>query len=137
MRNVRINGTYYTEVFGRTFPGPIWKQIMDRASSGMPFRDFAEPGGTVQFGDIISIPRVYGMPVGAALAALTAAGFQPVVGIAVSSNIQTGLVVGTQPRSQAPRGSTVTIYTSTGQSQAPPAPKPAPTKKRGKGGGGG
>ncbi|MEP7016420.1 MAG: PASTA domain-containing protein, partial [Actinomycetota bacterium] len=99
-------------------------------------RDFADPTGTVQFGDVISIPRVYGMPVSAALAALTAAGFQPVVGIAVSSNLQTGLVVGTQPRSQAPRGSTVTVYTSTGVSQAPPAPNPTP-KKKGKGGGGG
>ena len=138
LANMKIGGTYYAqEIYGATIAAPIWKQIMDRASSGMPSRDFAEPGGTVQFGDIVSIPRVYGMPVSAALAALTAAGFQPVVGIAVASSIQTGLVVGTQPSSRAPRGSTVTLYTSTGVSQAPPAPKPTPPKKKGGGGGGG
>ena len=129
LHDLSLGDTFYRgQIFGATIAAPIWKQIMDRASAGMPFRDFAEPGGTVQFGDIVSIPRVYGMPVSAALAALTAAGFQPVVGIAVSSNIQTGLVVGTQPSSRAPRGSTVTLYTSTGV--AKPAPSPTPTKKK-------
>jgi len=130
LHDLTLGGTFYPrQIFGATIAAPIWKQIMDRASSGMPFRDFAEPGGTVQFGDLVSIPRVYGMPVSTALAALTAAGFQPVVGIAVSSNIQTGLVVGTQPSSQAPSGSTVTLYTSTGVSQAPPAPNATPGGK--------
>ena len=137
LHDLTLGGTFYPrQVFGATIAAPIWKQIMDRASAGMPIRDFAAPAGTVQFGNLVPIPRVYGMPVSAAMAALTAAGFQPVVGIAVSSNIQAGLVVGTQPSSQAPSGSTVTIYTSTGQSQAPPAPKP-PGKKKGGGGGGG
>ena len=111
---------------------------MDRVSFGMPIRDFAEPGGIVQSGDMVSIPRVYGMSVGSAQAALSSAGFQTVVGVAVSSGLQAGLVVGTQPppQSRALRGSTVTIYTSTGvQQQAPPSPTPT-KKKRGKGGGG-
>jgi membrane peptidoglycan carboxypeptidase len=125
LANIRLGGRFYGgEIFGATIAAPIWQQIMDRASAGMPIRDFAAPAGTVQFGNLVSIPRVYGMSVGAAMAALTAAGFQPVVGIAVSSNIQAGLVVGTQPSSQAPSGSAVTLYTSTGASQAPPAPKP-------------
>ena len=144
--DLQLGGTFYpNEVFGATIAAPIWKQIMDSASSGMPFRDFAEPAGTVQFGDIVSIPRVYGMSVGDAMAAITAAGFQPVVGIAVSSGIQAGLVVGTQPSSQAIRGSTVTLYTSTGVAAAPPSPQstptstptPTPTKKKHGGGGGG
>jgi membrane peptidoglycan carboxypeptidase len=138
MADMQIGGTFYRgEIFGATIAAPIWQQIMDRASAGMPIRDFAAPAGTVQFGNLVPIPRVYGMPVSAAMAALTAAGFQPVVGIAVSSNIQAGLVVGTQPSSQAPSGSAVTLYTSTGATPAPPAPKPTPTKKKGRGGGGG
>ena len=138
--DLQLGGTFYpNEVFGATIAAPIWKQIMDQTSAGMPVRDFAEPAGTVQFGDLVSIPRVYGMSVGDAIAALTAAGFQPVVGVAVSSGIQAGLVVGTQPSSQAIRGSTVVIYTSTGVAAAPPSlqptptPTPTPTKKHGRG----
>ena len=140
LRDLQLGGhNYIGQIFGATIAAPIWKQIMDRTSAGMPVRDFAEPAGTVQFGDIVSIPRVYGMSVGDAIAALTAAGFQPVVGVAVSSGIQAGLVVGTQPSPQAIRGSTVIIYTSTGVAAAPPSlqptptPTPTPTKKHGRG----
>ncbi len=142
LRDLQLGNQFYPgQVFGATIAAPIWKQIMDRTSSGMPFRDFAEPGGTVQSGDMVSVPRVYGMSVGDAQAALASAGFQPVVGVAVSSSLQAGLVVGTQPQpqSQAIRGSTVTIYTSTGVQQASPPPQPSPTptkKKHGNGGGG-
>jgi hypothetical protein len=129
---MKIGDTYYAqEIYGATIAAPIWKQIMDRASTGMPFRDFAEPGGTVQFGDIVSIPRVYGLAVADALAALTGAGFQPVVGVAVGSPIQAGLVVGTQPASRALRGSTVTIFTSTGVAAPPPTTAPGAPKKHG------
>jgi Membrane carboxypeptidase/penicillin-binding protein len=132
LRNLQLGKQFYSgQVFGATIAAPIWKQIMDRASTGMPFRDFAEPGGTVQFGDIVSIPRVYGLAVADAMAALTGAGFQPVVGVAVGSPIQAGLVVGTQPASRAPRGSTVTLYTSTGVAAPPPTPAPGATKKHG------
>jgi membrane peptidoglycan carboxypeptidase len=130
LNNLNLGGKFYGgQIFGATVAAPTWKAIMDTISASLPPLDFAAPAGTVQFGNLVSIPRVYGMPVSAALAALTAAGFQPVVGIAVSSNIQAGLVVGTQPSSQAPSGSTVTLYTSTGVSQAPPAPNATPGVK--------
>ncbi len=137
LRNLQLGDRFYGgQVFGATIAAPIWKRIMDRASSGMPFRDFAEPGSTVQFGDIVSIPRVYGMTVAEAQATLEAAGFKSVVGIAVSSGISAGLVVGTQPKSRAARGTTVTMYTSTGiePPPSPPAPEPTkPPKNRGRG----
>ena len=31
MQNVTINGRYYSQVFGSTLPGPIWKQAMSAA----------------------------------------------------------------------------------------------------------
>ena len=129
LRDLQLGRTTYRgEVYGATIAAPIWRRIMDRASAGMPFRDFAEPGSQVQSGDLVSIPRVYGMPVGAAQAALSAAGFNPVVGVAVSSSITAGLVVGTQPKSRAPSGSTVVMFTSTGAVPPPPPPAPAPKK---------
>jgi len=125
MRDLRLGGTTYGgEVYGATIAGPLWKQIMDSASSGMPFRDFAEPSGTVQFGDMVSIPSVTGLSLGEAMAALSSAGFRPVVGNAVASSIPVGLVVFTQPAFRALRGTAVTIFTSTGVAAAPPPPNP-------------
>ena len=36
MQNVTINGRYYSQVFGSTLPGPIWKQAMSAALEGTP-----------------------------------------------------------------------------------------------------
>jgi membrane peptidoglycan carboxypeptidase len=136
LRNLRLGGQFYRgQVFGATIAAPIWKQIMDRASVGMPFRDFAEPGEKVQVGDVVSIPSVYGMSVGEARATLSGAGFKPVVGEAVSSSTDRGLAVGTRPRSRALRGSTVVIFTSTGVVKPSPAPAPKkPDKPKNRGG---
>jgi len=125
LRNLQLGDKFYpNEVFGSTIAAPIWKQIMDKASAGMPFRDFAEPSDKVLQGDIVSIPNVTGLALGDAMAALASAGFSPVVGNAVASSIPVGLVVGTQPAYRALRGSSVTVYTSTG---VPPPPKPTTT----------
>jgi membrane peptidoglycan carboxypeptidase len=137
LRDLRLGGQVYGgQVFGATIAAPIWKQIMDRSSVGMPFRDFGDPGEKVQVGDVVSIPSVYGMSVGEARATLTRAGFRPVVGVAVSSSTRKGLAVGTQPRSRAVRGSTVVIFTSTGvEKPSPEAPK-KPDKPNNRGGSG-
>ena len=128
LANLQIGDTFYPgEIYGATIAAPIWKQIMDRASVGMPFRDFAEPSGKVESGDIVSIPGVAGMTVDDAKAALTAAGFKPVIGNTVDSTIPVGRAVGTQPDSQALRGTSVVIMTSTGH--VPPPPPPAPAVK--------
>lgn len=34
MTDVTINGRYYSDVFGSTMPGPIWKQAMEAATAG-------------------------------------------------------------------------------------------------------
>ena len=115
---------YSGQVFGATIAAPIWKQIMDRASAGMPFRDFAEPSDLVLHGNLVSIPSVTGLSLGEAMAALSSAGFRPVVGKAVASSIPVGLVVFTQPAFRALRGTAVTIFTSTGVAAAPPPPNP-------------
>jgi membrane peptidoglycan carboxypeptidase len=36
MKNVVINGNYYDQVFGSSLPGPIWKQAMLAALTGIP-----------------------------------------------------------------------------------------------------
>ena len=125
LMNLKLGNTFYPrQVFGATIAAPIWKQIMDRISVGMPVRDFAEPGAKVVFGDFVPIPSVVGMTVSDAMAALTAAQVKPVVGTAVNSAVPAGRVAGTQPNSRALRGSQVVILPSTGY--VPPPPTTAP-----------
>jgi membrane peptidoglycan carboxypeptidase len=40
LQNLRINGTYYTRVFGGTIPGPIWRESMLGALKGRPAQKF-------------------------------------------------------------------------------------------------
>src|SRR5665811_537122 len=101
--------------------------IRDSTSAGMPLRDFADPGGKVQSGDFVSIPRVYGLSLSNAMGVLTPAGLRPVVGYAVSSSLPVGLAVGTQPAYRALRGATVVIYTSNGVAKPTPSPTTANT----------
>ena len=136
LRDIQLGDDFYdNQIFGATIAAPIWKNIMDRASAGMPFRDFAEPGDTVVNGDMVSVPNVAGMSLGDAMGALSSAGFEPVVGNAVNSGIPVGLAVFTQPAYRALRGSSIVVYTSSGAPPPPPVvepdnptPDPSPTK---------
>jgi membrane peptidoglycan carboxypeptidase len=40
MQNIEINGRFYEDVFGSTFPGPIWKQSMLHALKNIPGHKF-------------------------------------------------------------------------------------------------
>jgi membrane peptidoglycan carboxypeptidase len=40
LQNLRINGTYYTRVFGGTIPGPIWRESMLGALKDRPVQNF-------------------------------------------------------------------------------------------------
>jgi membrane peptidoglycan carboxypeptidase len=40
LKDITINGTYYRQVFGGTFPGPIWKESMQIASANLPIANF-------------------------------------------------------------------------------------------------
>jgi membrane peptidoglycan carboxypeptidase len=128
MKNVQLGNDFYPEVFGGTISAPIWKQLMDRASSILdkPKRDFDEASGKVLNGDIISIPSVSGMSVEEATKVLEDAGFKAQVEGRTYSSMSAGTVVYTNPSGRAVRGTTVGLYTSTGYVPAPPqAPKPS------------
>ena len=141
MQNLQVGNAFYPgPIFGATIAAPIWKQIMDRALAGMPLLDFGQPSTKVLIGDFVQIPSVAGMTLSDATAAVQAAGFKPVAGNAVNSPVPAGQVVGTQPASQALRGSQIAILTSTGYVPppavtAPPTPAtapPAPNPRRGR-----
>jgi beta-lactam-binding protein with PASTA domain len=93
----------------------------------MPVLDFAGPGSMVQSGEMVPIPNVSGMNVYDARSALTAAGFTPSVGKAVSSSYSVGTVIRTQPTQMAHRGSQVEMVVSSGYVRPKPVASPRNT----------
>ena len=99
MHNVTINGTYYPEVFGRTFPGPIWKQIMESALKNVPESQFPAIDPSVVRGVTVYVPDVTGLEPAAAAARLESMGLTPIISSKrVASAIPEGLVAYTDPR---------------------------------------
>lgn len=124
MTNVNIGGQFYGKVYGGTLAGPIWQEIMNEASEGMPKKRFAKPSNKVVNGDLRTIPDVTGQGPTQAKAALEKAGFKVKEGGQVDSNVQAGAIAYTQPTGKALKGTTVTMYVSTG---IPPYTPPPPT----------
>lgn len=73
LRDVVAFGETYDEVYGGAVPGPIWKQIMSTSLANAPVVNF--PAGNVTPLPAVAVPNVVGLPLDAALGALSAAGF--------------------------------------------------------------
>jgi membrane peptidoglycan carboxypeptidase len=130
MHDVTINHTYYPEVFGRTFPGPIWKRVMEAALKGVPESQFPAIDPSVIHGVTVRVPDLTGLEPAAAVAQLESIGLTATVAVKrVASAEPAGRVAYTTPRAGASvsSGRTVTIYLSTGVPAPPPPPKPTPT----------
>ena len=153
LRNVRINGRYYRELFGGTVPAAIWRDTMRGALSDVPARQFthrstpvagspdaqeptpdasASPGdeaGETPMGDVV-VPDVRGLSFAAARATLETAGF--VVrrgGFLPAAPVPFGNVASTSPAGGRPGqpGDAVTVLLSNGQQQPPVNGAPTPT----------
>ena len=125
----------YGGVFGGDIAAPIWKDLIQNASVGLPNRDFDDPSSKIINGDRIAVPFVGGMSVEEATARLKEAGFLAQVAGQANSGYARGTVVYTNPSGTALRGSTIGLYTSSGVN--PPTtpdptktPNPKPTKTK-------
>jgi membrane peptidoglycan carboxypeptidase len=124
--NLTIMGNRLSEAFGSRLPGPIWKDVMTAQLDGIEPVGFEGPDFSQLPGMEIEIPRVSGLPVNEAVAALQGAGLQVAIRDgAVNSRVGAGLVAFTDPRSgsRTGPGATVTIYISNG---VPPGAPLAP-----------
>lgn len=124
MDGLSIGGRPPQAVFGGTIAAPLWKQMMDEASDGMPKKDFKDPGGTVVNGDLTAIPSVVGKTPAEADSILKGAGFNPRNTGSANGTAPAGTVAYTSPSGQALKGGTVEYYVSNGVAPviAPPAP---------------
>ena len=121
LENVRVGGVYYPTMYSSWVAGPTWKAIMDRALAGVPNTPFTDPSTRIAEGEKVDIPDVNRMSVDDARAALQAVGFSVNV-VRIYSGYRSGVVIGTNPRNTATRGSAVVLYVSRGPNPNPPAP---------------
>jgi len=130
-----VGGVYRPTASGSGFAGPMWADLMHELDDDLDAEDFVPPTETVQNGEMVAIPSVYGRGMDEAEAALRAAGFSVSRSSTYSDDVDAGLAAGTWPSSSASKGSVVTLYESLGPEPAPPPKKG--NKKKGRGGGNG
>jgi len=145
-----IGGTSYGAVFGATLAGRIWQSTMNAALLGQPIEQFTGPSSYYEIGITTAVPDVTGDTPGNAEAALTQAGFHPVIAPGtVHSAEKLGTVARTSPPAgaSASTGAVIQIYISDGvpapvktpkaptspspgssPTQTPISPPPTPTK---------
>jgi penicillin-binding protein 1A len=119
LRNVTINGEYYSRVFGGSVPGPIWAEFMSWYLQDVPAIDFPEPDGSLtQYFRTPSteVPSVVGLTEAAAKEELRKAKLQAAV-VDTPSLEPAGTVLGQSPSAGASvtQGSAVAIQVSTGE----------------------
>jgi len=132
-----IGGQYYRTVFGATLPAPIWKDAMDRALDGKPFRHFFPAKSKYIFGERVTVPDVSGQTVSSATSELKSLGLSvDVSGKRVSSSEREGRVAYSSPGagSRVRAGTTITLRVSNGKSTSQDS---TPSSGSGSGGGGG
>jgi membrane peptidoglycan carboxypeptidase len=132
-----IGGQYYRTVFGATLPAPIWKDAMDRALDGKPFKHFFPAKSKYIFGERITVPDVSGHSVSSATSELKSMGLTVDVSEKrVSSSEREGRVAYTSPGagSRVRTGTTITLHVSNGNSTSQDS---TPSSGSGDGGGGG
>lgn len=127
LRNITINGRYYSKVWGGTLPGPIWKQAMQAAMADLPVKRFPPIDPSVIKGSTVKVPDVVGLSPSEAVARIEAAGLIAVVDSRrVDSSVTAGLVASTSPGKGASVSSGTTIHIKLSTGVAPP-PSPSPS----------
>lgn len=125
-----IGGVTYGEVFGATIAGRIWQSTLNAALLGRPVEEFSGPDNFYEIGINTKVPDVTGDEPADAEAALSQAGFTPLIEAGtVHSSEPAGSVARTSPPggSQAPIGTEVKIFLSDGTPKAKKTTSPPPT----------
>jgi membrane peptidoglycan carboxypeptidase len=127
MQSITIGGTYYPYVFGGSVSAPIFAELMSAALEGVPVEPLPAALGGSGNGSpstLISVPNVVGLRAADAQAVLQGAGFQVVIGPAVSSTLPANVIAAQSPAGRAAAGATVTISPSSGHPPVATSPTP-------------
>jgi membrane peptidoglycan carboxypeptidase len=118
LRNVTINGEFYSRVYGGTVPGPIWAQFMTYMLGDSPVLDFPEdPPGVSQYyvTPTTDVPLVVGLMQNEAVSDIYDAHLRPNV-VEVGSIEEQGVVLSQdlEEGASAAHGQVLTIEVSSG-----------------------
>ncbi|WP_046469203.1 penicillin-binding protein [Allosalinactinospora lopnorensis] len=129
LRNVTLGGRHYSQVYGATIPGPIWKETMREAVKDLPEKDFPKAPSKFKGRSGASdaspasveggVPNVVGRSENAAVSELEEAGFQVSVSstrIRSNQDEDTVAAVNPDPGTDLPEGATVNVFLSNGAS---------------------
>ena len=127
LRRVTIGPRYYPTVYGASLAAPIFKETMDGALEGVEEKSFKRPKSKYIQAERVRVPDVSGRDPGDAEDDLADRGLKAIFASEpVRSDQPAGTVAYTDPAADTSvnRGSTVTIYISSGR---PPVPTDPPT----------
>jgi membrane peptidoglycan carboxypeptidase len=113
MKDVRINGRFYDQVYGGTIPATIFRDTMRSALEGAEERSFAQPDRLANSREDVRVPVVAGLPLDEAERVLIEAGLSVRDGGRVSgSRSSRGEAAYTSPRAgrRVDVGDRVTLY---------------------------
>ncbi len=124
LEGLTIGGNYVSSASGSGFAGPIWGDAMKQIMGTLKYEDFVSPDLSAIETEYNRVPKVQGMSLDSAIAALHQAGFKVAIGPASSSRAGIGTVANVFPggNSMAPVGMSILISPSNGQK--PPKCKP-------------
>jgi len=126
MRNITINGQFYSRAFGGTVAAPVWKEFMTLVTENLPVEEFPEVPEDVKAYYAVpktEVPSVAGLGANAAARKIRQAGLNAVI-VEVSSDQPVGtlLSISPGPGSKVSQGAGVTIRVSSGIPAAQPMP---------------
>ncbi len=118
MKNITVDGTFYSRVYGSTLAAPIWKEFMTVVAADLPVEDFAAdpPGiGVYYQTPRAEIPDVAGLTLEEAQEAMFKAGFD-IDAKLQDSTAPRDTILGTNPAAgvRQEQGTTVEILISSG-----------------------
>ena len=106
----------------------MWPDVMSVANAKYGGDPFAEATSAVINGVPVSVPDVRGMELAQAKATIEAAGFGFADGGMTESDMPVGTVARSEPSGTTYRGTTVTVFVSSGMPVVVPTPSPVPTQ---------
>ena len=107
VENITAYGQSYGTVYGRTVAGPIWRETFYFLHRRLPALTFPAVDASTLANSVLLVPDVRGLTLGAAVAALTSAGYR--VGLqgataAPDAAVPPGVVVSQTPQGGLPLG---------------------------------
>lgn len=118
MKNITVDGTFYSRVYGSTLAAPIWKEFMTVVTANLPVEDFpTDPPGIGVYYQTprVEIPDVTDLTFEEAQEIMFKAGFE-VNARLENSVLPADTVTGTSPATgtRQEQGTTVEVYVSNG-----------------------